>query len=162
MIETLVAIAILMISIAGPLTIVSKGLNSAIYAHDQVTASYLAQDAMEYVKNTKDYNLKVVPANWLNWLSTCTDVTCSVNTINNTPYDGNAYAQCLETACLLYLSSTGYSPVSGGATATKFTRTFTLKNVKANEATAVVEVSWKNGIISNTVTYENEIYNVYK
>jgi Tfp pilus assembly protein PilV len=51
-VETLVAVTILMISIAGPLTVANKGLLAAINAKDQMIASYLAQDAMEYVKNT--------------------------------------------------------------------------------------------------------------
>ena len=50
-IETLVAITILMIAIAGPLTIAQKGFIASIYARDQVTASFLAQDMMEAIKN---------------------------------------------------------------------------------------------------------------
>ena len=56
LVETLVAIAILMIAIAGPLTVAEKGLSAAIYARDQMMASYLAQDGMEYVKNVVDTN----------------------------------------------------------------------------------------------------------
>ncbi|MEK7184741.1 MAG: prepilin-type N-terminal cleavage/methylation domain-containing protein [Patescibacteria group bacterium] len=52
-IETLVAITILMISIAGPLTIAQKGLTASIYARDQITASYLSQELMEKIKNDK-------------------------------------------------------------------------------------------------------------
>jgi hypothetical protein len=46
-VETLVAVAILMIAIAGPLTIVNKSLRAAMEAQDQVTAAYLAQDVIE-------------------------------------------------------------------------------------------------------------------
>ncbi len=56
-IETLVAIAILMISIAGPLTIAQKGLLAATYAKDQVTASFYAQNLMESIKNQRSTNL---------------------------------------------------------------------------------------------------------
>src|ERR1700733_2610236 len=56
-IETLVAITILLMAIAGPLTIAEKGLTEAVSSQDQLTASYLAQDLMEYVKNVRDDNL---------------------------------------------------------------------------------------------------------
>src|ERR1035437_9310157 len=56
LVETLVAIAILMIAIAGPLTVAEKGLSASIYARDQLMASYLAQDAMESIKNVVDSN----------------------------------------------------------------------------------------------------------
>src|SRR3989344_8702148 len=88
-IETLVAVAILMISIAGPLTIAHKGLLAAVYAHDNVTASYLAQDAMEYIKNVKDYNIlrsteTSPPGFWLSGLvGVCTSSnSCRIDTIN--------------------------------------------------------------------------------
>jgi prepilin-type N-terminal cleavage/methylation domain-containing protein len=56
LIETLVAILILTIAIAGPLTIASRSLNSALIAKDQMTAQYLAQDAIEYIRYARDTN----------------------------------------------------------------------------------------------------------
>ena len=56
LVETLVAIAILMIAIAGPLTVAEKGLSAAIYARDKLIGSYLAQDGMEAIKNIVDTN----------------------------------------------------------------------------------------------------------
>ena len=56
LIETLVAITILMLAISGPLVFVSGALGEAIYARDQVTAFYLAQDAIEQIRNIRDTN----------------------------------------------------------------------------------------------------------
>ena len=68
--ETIVAIAILLISIAGPLTVAEKALTEAVSSQDQMTASYLAQDLMEYVKNVRDDNLLNNSANgWLTGLT---------------------------------------------------------------------------------------------
>lgn len=168
-IETLVAIAILMIAIAGPLTIVHKGLLAAVYAHDQVTASYLAQDAMEFVKNVRDSNL-LNSRTWLDKLSQCTkDNYCSVNTLTGNP---NAMAGTPEAAgimhcsssCLLYNSSSGYSPDNTG-TPTQFSRYFYIQPASNNggeEAKIVVLVIWKNGTVENAVTYENEVFNIIK
>src|SRR5438046_1665614 len=55
-IETLVAIAILLLAIVGPLSIASTSLNSAYYAKDQVTAFYLAQEGIEYMRFLRDTN----------------------------------------------------------------------------------------------------------
>lgn len=52
--ETLVAITILVVSLTAPLTIVSQALRSSYYARDQVTAYFLAQEAVEFLRNKRD------------------------------------------------------------------------------------------------------------
>ena len=54
LLETFVAITILMFAVVGPLTIVSKALNASYDSRDQITAFYLAQDAIEYIRNVRD------------------------------------------------------------------------------------------------------------
>lgn len=156
-VETLVAVAILMIAIAGPLTIAQKGLMAAVYARDQVTASFLAQDAMELIKNIRDYDAN--NSNWLNTLGACTyPVTCTADTYNGTisisPSDYN-----------LYIGQNGYSHNNSGDK-TQFTRKFYLENTYSsdtnNELTAVVMVEWKNGTISNVVTLKDQIFNIIR
>ena len=50
-IETLVAIAILMIAISGPLVVATKSLTAATRAKNQSVASFLAQEGMELIRN---------------------------------------------------------------------------------------------------------------
>lgn len=54
LVETLVAISILLVVIVGPMTIASKGMQSAYFAGDQTTAIYLAQEAIEYIQRLRD------------------------------------------------------------------------------------------------------------
>jgi type II secretory pathway pseudopilin PulG len=54
LIEALVAISILMIAIASPMTLAQKGLSTAVLSKDQMIAAFLAQDAIEAVKNIRD------------------------------------------------------------------------------------------------------------
>ena len=54
LIESLVAITILVTAILGPMTIAATGISSAIYARDQETAFFLAQEGLEYVRNVRD------------------------------------------------------------------------------------------------------------
>jgi type II secretory pathway pseudopilin PulG len=84
LIETLIAISVLLLSITGPMEIASKSLFSAFYARDQITAYYLAQEAIEYIKNARDNTFLYdyldsggVPIDdgvgWLDGLGVCID-----------------------------------------------------------------------------------------
>ncbi len=53
LVETLVAITVLLVGIIGPIYIATEGIKAAMYAKDQVIAGYLAQDALEYMIATQ-------------------------------------------------------------------------------------------------------------
>lgn len=163
MVETLVAVSILMISVAGPLTIAQKGLMAAIYAKDQVTASFLALDAMEYIKNIRDNNVNVIlgggSGNWDDKISSCTESnSCKVDTTPS--FGGLNPSSCSGSTCVLYNDGTGYK--TSGTKTTQFSRYFYLKNVTANEATVVVKVLWNNGTIENVMVLEDQIFNIIR
>lgn len=67
-IESLVAISIVVISILGPLVIVSQALKISFFARDQIGAFYLAHEALEHIRNVRDKNslTSTNPADWLN------------------------------------------------------------------------------------------------
>lgn len=153
-VETLVAIAILMISIAGPLTVAQKGLTASIYARDQSIATFLAQDAMEYLKNSRDNYFKINTfPNWYYSFSGCTfSSQCNIDTtINNiSPVYDNF---------LLYHDGIGYKP--NGTIASQFSRNFYIIEMQKDiEIKVVVIVTWQNGTISNSVTLEDYFFNV--
>jgi type II secretory pathway pseudopilin PulG len=54
MVETLVAISILLVVIIGPMTIAQKGIQNAYFSRDQLTAVFLAQEAIEAVREKRD------------------------------------------------------------------------------------------------------------
>lgn len=150
-IETLIAITILMIAIAGPLVVASKGLTGALASRDQMIASNLAQESMETVKNKRDNNL-AASANWLNTISMCTPA--------NTPCDASSFDSSIittGTSTLSIATNSNYSHTSGSATL--FKRSFHL-NLPGNPASAclttstecivTVVVDWNEG----TVPYE--------
>lgn len=53
-IETLVAITVLTLAITAPLLIITQALRASYYSRDQITAFYLAQEAIEYIRNVRD------------------------------------------------------------------------------------------------------------
>lgn len=79
LVETLVAISILTIALTGPLAIIAQALRSSYFARDQITAYYLAQEAVEYIRNQRDFNgLQGVNApaagDWLHGVATDSDL----------------------------------------------------------------------------------------
>jgi type II secretory pathway pseudopilin PulG len=69
-IETLIAITILTFAMMGPLTAVYASLNISEGSQDQLTATYLAQEAIEYVRAKRADNY-MNDRDWLDGMSTC-------------------------------------------------------------------------------------------
>lgn len=184
--ETIVAIAILLVAIAGPLTVAEKGLIEAVSSQDQLTASYLAQDLMEYVKNVRDDNL-LNNRGWLTNLA-ISQTGGSICAVGGSPCDfdtetGNALqptlASCTnvvinsQNLCQIYLNQVNngssntyyYTPYydSGVSTKTKFSRTFSLTPTGGLGATATsslvtVTVDWKTGDIADQVVIQDMLF----
>ena len=179
--ETLVAITILLISIAGPLTIAEKGLTTAVSSQDQLIASYLAQDLMEYVKNVRDDYMLSNPLSWLSNTSGSTDLS-SCTTGVGCDFDTEAqfasspnFASCTRVSgkCTIFIAPTGYyTPDKNlAASSTKFFRTFTVtpinESVAGNAETAAsavvtVTVLWKSGTVSNQVVIQDTLFNTLR
>ena len=179
-IETLIAITILMIAISGPLVVASKGSAGAITARDQMIASYLAQESMETIKNLRDNNIaNPVFTSWLTGLnisSTCyaTNHSCDASSLDSPAIlSGGATMLTLAdgtTTYPLYISANGYySHNSSNATQTIFTRYFYLsavggsgpcvENNAQNECTANVVVLWNEGSTPYSVNISSEMTN---
>ena len=164
-VETLVAIAVLMIAIAGPLVVASKGLTAAVYARDQVIASNLAQESMEKIRNIKDNNV----ANNRDWLTNLTDLnnnSCNGSSVcDASSIDANIYSPCPSNpsiGCLLYYSSSdGYHHNLTSGSATQFYRYYYIKLLTGqnDEAVVTVVVRWNNGTVSNEVSLSSELSN---
>lgn len=163
-IETLVAITILMIAISGPLTAAFRAMNASVASRDQMIANFLAQDAVEYVRNVKDNNIANSAEGPLYVLSACTVRNkCYVETLN-TSFDTAIDKGCSSDGCLLYKRSDGrFTYASSGNKATKFHRMFYIKDITSESARAVVEVVWQTGAYNTaTTTLENDLYYVVK
>ena len=153
LIETLVAITILLLSISAPMTIASKGLASSFFARDQITAFYLAQDAVEYVRNHRDNNF-LSGANWLLGFPSTDGQLFTVDTT-----DG-VMELCPPLVCeaLDYNQSTGfysYNDLSG--TVSIFTRSVSIQTVNAHEVIISVTISWTAGTFARTFSVKENI-----
>jgi len=181
LVETLAAILVLTIAIAGPLTIAQKGLQISLISKDQNTAFNLAQDAVEYLRFARDTNCLAAgvsaggcpAAQWL--VGNGTGLT-----VNLTPcISANGTKACLVdsyvntvTACSgnpcttpLNYDSTGINAFSYTVgTPSIFTRTVQIQNdptctttCNPNEADITVTVSW-NDPLNHSVSVSESLY----
>jgi type II secretory pathway pseudopilin PulG len=169
-VETLVAITVLMIAISGPLTVSFRALNAAVASRDQMIASFLAQDAMEYARNIKDNNITdQYSEGWLETIGECTKtVKCPVDTTRSAKIEPDC-VNFTDSKCRLYKDSTGkYNhAASSGSLTTPFYRTVYLQNIQSNteeeSAELVVDVLWTTGSYGlASTTFRTTIYNIAK
>ena len=152
LVESLVAITIVLISIVGPLTIISKTLSFARFARDEITAFYLAQDAVEFVRNTRDNNV-IAGDDWLAGLSACVGGNCSVDSA------AGAIVSCGASCDPLKLSSSGVYGYTNGEN-TPFVREVLIAEVSlGREATIDVLIKWNQGIFERNFSVREYMFN---
>jgi len=158
LIEALVAIAILLLALIGPFTIATKGLVSANFARDQVTAFYLAQEATEIIRSKRDNNV-LGGKEWTDKLDECFDKECTVDATKNID-SGSAIKKCTGECDVLQQSSSsklyGYL---GGWDDTKFTRKIYIEEMSADEIRATVTVLWSSGSIDKSFSITETFFN---
>ncbi|MES2087854.1 MAG: prepilin-type N-terminal cleavage/methylation domain-containing protein [Patescibacteria group bacterium] len=173
-IETIVAIAILAVAVVAPLSLAQRSLNADIYARDQVTAFYLAQEAVEYVRNIRDGNgLSVTPlTGWLDGLNECTGNNyCGIDPSNREPPSRIIACDHLSNndGCQLVFDSSLkiYRAMVGGETASSlFRRELQIRPVGSllpNDAADIIStVTWQVGSITKTLVINARIFNWYQ
>jgi prepilin-type N-terminal cleavage/methylation domain-containing protein len=168
LIETLVAIAVLMIAVAGPLSIAHKALTGALYAKNQSIASFLAQDEMELIKNIRDNYL--VDNNTYPWWSnviagtncngdnedTSYNNICGLDIVGSNISEGSCN---LRGNCLLWFSfNRGYvyeDSADSELEETIFTRYFFIERNGVADPVATVVVKWDQGLVPSEIRLQS-------
>lgn len=171
LIEALVAIAILLIAVVGPLNIVSQSVSTANVGKDQVTAYYLGQEAIEYIRNVRDNNI-LSGGSWLSGLDPCTaGNTCTIDAVNGIVGNGLTPAQsCQSGSCPVLnvvtnssgLKTYSYTTSGVGLTVvpTTFRRTVSItETIAGKEAVISVTMSWNTSLVNRTFTITERIFN---
>ena len=168
LIETLVAIALLTVAIIAPMALTVQSLKSAFYARDQVTAFYLAQEAIESVRSIRDSQIlriaKSSDASSIDLFGSIPKITPF--TIDVTRSD--AIQTCSGTCQPLKTDGTLYGYQSGW-TKTNFTRTViacyvqpdsgACNSTRSDEMRVSVTISWQTqGIKTRTFTIVSDMY----
>jgi prepilin-type N-terminal cleavage/methylation domain-containing protein len=175
LVETLVAITILLIVIVGPLAIVSSAANSTMFSSDQVAAFLLAQEGAELAQKARDdyviakFNNSSAPDPWTTFTNTggvfqrCYAATGCGLEITDTGALDTIRACTNNTNCQLHLLNdleersqfthdTSLNNPSG------FTRVITFQNTTTEEVRVVSRVTWYSGISRDAREVEVETY----
>lgn len=154
LVETLVAIAILMIAIVGPYYSIQQAIVTSFAARDQLIASSLAQAGEEYVYFLRDSNY-LSSADWMNGMSACfTTYGCAVDPAQNT------ITSCSSGGCSpLKLATNGLYTQSGSYPATRFTRTVKMQTINYHQVRVSVTVTWITEHRNFTVNTSEDLYN---
>ena len=158
-IETLVAIAILLLAIVAPLSPVYQSLAASRVARNQVTAIYLAQESIEFIRATRDTNA-LSGNDWLQGLGDCVaDEGCYIDIPDATtgPCEGECPMLQYDPTTYLY----GYGDGSSEAAEdTVFRRTITIQEATPGvEVYVEARVEWLEGTAERNVTLDEYIYN---
>ena len=141
LIETLVAISILMIAIAGPLTVAAKGYAAAIDAKNQSIAANLAQEGLEYINYMKDNN---------DWPS---GTTWAVN--SRQPTD---FASCSEYSNLCEFTGSLFTALPANITSRYYKFSKPTKD-DFEQMLASVKVTWSTGTLTKSIEVQQIITN---
>ena len=158
LVETLVAVMLLSVAVVAPMSLAARSLGSAYYARDQITAFYLAQEAIEALRSIRDSQILLIAGS----SSGAPPDIFGLIPHQNEPFmvDGrkgdastaitlcNGECDPLQTDNTLY----GYPGVGDDPrlwTPTHFTRTVHAYAIPGNadEIRVTVTVTWKTGAI---------------
>lgn len=175
LIETMIAVSILALAIAGPLFSASRAILASETARDQLVASYLAQEGIEYVRMMRDDAfLTALEAGggdisnvaWEDFVtggSAASITACHASTCTLDPArpmgtgSGFSLNACSGAACTpLYLSNNIYTQQQIG-TVSPFTRTVQAVSVSVHDERITSTVSWRYHTTPYTVTITDHL-----
>lgn len=139
LVETLVAITVLLLVIVGPISAAQKGIQRAYYANEQLSAVFIAQQTIESVRQLRD------------------DQALSVWQSGGDTWDWDADLECQVEGC-------PFAPevVKDNIT---FTREITIKD-EGDRRSVMVVISWENtplfGTDTPTVVLQTYLYDHYE
>ena len=172
LVETLVAISILLVAIVGPFYAIQRSITASYIARDQLIGSSLSQEAVEYVYALRDGNYLTNQKNgtsipWLAGADGTTDASgnstncttangCTLDPTQSVPLVACAAGGCMP---LTLDTSTGrYTQVTTNPV-TKFTRKVVVTTISSVEAKVQVTVTWKTLTTPYTLVTTEELYN---
>jgi Tfp pilus assembly protein PilV len=175
LIEVMVAVGLLMFAIVGPMTIAVKSSQSALYARQQNTAFFLAQESisiMNAIRNDAALAVKTGAATdpWA-WvtnpaLTSCKAAYgCNIDAVDSTFLNNITSCQTATNCTLSYDESAvrGKYRVGTGEV-TPFRRIITLQEVTPYEVLVTSKVEWEARVLGGvqTVSLNTSLLNAFK
>ncbi len=170
--ETLVAIAILILSLTAAFSVVQSSLSISMSSRDEVTAYYLAQEGIEMIRNMRDENSLYDPVRpWLTGIAFSQDDPCyfenycAVDSPNKVfvscgTYAGNcpALRQDRDSNSQTF----GMYGLDNAWDATIFKREMILKQIGADEIALTITIYWTKGMTTRQFVIHENLFNWQK
>lgn len=164
LVETLVAIAILLVIIVGPMSIAQKGIQNAFFAREQLTAVFLAQEAIEGVRELRDnnaidvYDSPLFTDNTEKWygdiIGGCRGAECA--------YDEGVLELCnVNNECVLKYSAGTYDH-DGAGDSSIYTRKVVVGPQSGAGIPVTVSVTWAGKVRQGEIVLQSWIYDHYQ
>lgn len=159
LLETLVAIMLFVVALSALLALVKDSVTSATYNKNELVATYLAQEGIDYVRNMRDEIVHVNGGPWSDFVSSLTSsvppgVNCNDNGSTSFGCSLDVYSLSNKmTECPSLCPTTN---ISGKL----FRRKITVMSPSTNDVVLVkVEVFWYNGTNERSRVLTTSLYN---
>lgn len=161
-VESLVAITILVLAVTGTASAIQTGISSYIFSKDQIISFYLAQEGFEQVRNIRDEN-SLKNQNWLTGISLNSSDPCYFgNACIVDPVNSNIPTRCSAPGncpVLRQSATTGFFGYDPTWPATIFRREIVLTQINANDISILVTVDWSKGIVNRQFRAKENLLN---
>jgi Tfp pilus assembly protein PilV len=183
LIEALVAISIFTLSILASMAILTNSVSNTGYAKKKLTASYLAQEGIEYIRNMRDtyvlysssadigwnnFNIKIAGNTYPSGSTVCASVDGCYFNADNLAFYSNPMPMiqvplntCSNVTCstnpLLFDSTTGKYGYTGANLG--FSRLIKVTQINASETKISSTVYWAQGSGTQNVTFSENLFN---
>jgi len=166
--ESIVAIFILSLSISGVFSSVQQSLSQTTIARDEVKAFYLAQEAVELIRNKRDGNQleRIINSSSNTWLfgisANVADPcyfgkVCQVDAVSTSfVYCGVSWGSC---PVLRQSPSTFLYSYDVSSPATNFKREIQIESISATEIAVTVRISWTKGVSTREFKAKTHLFN---
>ncbi|OGI73644.1 hypothetical protein A3D42_01415 [Candidatus Nomurabacteria bacterium RIFCSPHIGHO2_02_FULL_41_18] len=176
LVETLVAISVFSLSVIALMSVLATGISDTVYAKKKITAAYLAQEGIEYVRNIRDTYTLYSATGAIGWAAFNTKMTGAgarchqangcylddrdLNYGNQTQPMTGIYVIACGSSCapLLYNSATGKYGYAAGSDS-GFVRKISVSLTSANETKVFSTVSWTQGSGNYQITFSESLFN---
>jgi len=149
LLEVLISLAIITIGIVGVFALIQQTVSLLPVSEQRLTASYLAQEGMEIVRNLRDANI-VKGQDWNLDLTNC-----------GTGCEADYLSPSLTAWSSRYLLDNGtfYNYSSGNSTL--YQRKITIDSSATDVLKTTIEVFWQEKTRSHSIKAREDIYNWY-
>ena len=157
LIEVVTAIFILTVGVGGAFSLIYQTLSAVYIVRSELTASFLAQEGVEIIKNLRDNAwLESRAATSTSWLTNLSEAGGDYEVDHTTEYLSRS-----NNSTYLKVDSNGLMNYSSGDN-TNFTRSVALTNVSTTTVKVVVIVEWKTGGRNHSLEVVENITNWYE